>query len=310
MPSTTLVRAVSLLLLAAAVVGAPGLRAQSPDRGPVVAELGFSARALGMGGAFQPDAGDSDAVFVNPALAAQAGGFALGWQRFDTEGTALSLSAARPWFGGGVFGGVRTLDHAGIGGPGGHAGGVDPLLADGGPGASETALTVGYGRELFGLEAGIAGSYLLQRSRSSNAATMAVDVGLATDLGPGKLHLAARNLGAPTTWGARDVDLPTTVGAGWGAYGRPVGPLDLGGAVDVARRADGEWLVGGGLEFGYWPVRGRTFVARLGARTVPEGDASPLTVGGSYWGDELVVDYAFQSVDGTDGIHRITLAWR
>ena len=78
----------------------------------------------------------------------------------------------------------------------------------------------------------------------------------------------------------------------------------------MTRRADGEWVVGGGLEFGYWPVRGRTFVARIGARTIPEGEASPLSLGGSFWGDDLVVDYAFQPVDGTDGVHRITLGWR
>lgn len=307
---TTSVRRLALILVATPVMASTALHAQAPSRGPVVADLGFGARALGMGGAFQPDEGDSDAVFVSPALASETGGFAVGWQRFDTESTALSVSAAREWFGGGVFAGVRTLDYAGAGGPGGYAGGVDPLLSEGGMGAAETAVTVGYGREVFGLRAGIAGSYLLQRFGAGNAATLAVDLGVATDVGPGRLHLTARNLGGPTTWGELEVDLPATVAAGWGAYGRPVGPLDLGGAVDVARRADGEWLVGGGLEFGYWPVRGRTFVARIGARTVPEGEASPLTLGGAFWGDDLNLDYAFQAVDGTDGIHRITLGWR
>lgn len=310
MLSTSFLRSIPLLALAALGVQSSPLHAQAPNRGPLVADLGFGARAQGMGGAFQPGEGDSDAVFVNPALASEAGGFALGWQRFDTEGTAVSLSAARDWYGGGVFAGVRVLDHAGVDAPGRHPGGVAPLLADGGTGATETALTVGYGRDLLGLRAGVAGSYLLQRFGASNAATLAVDVGVATDVGPGRLHLTARTLGGATTWGDREVDLPTTLAAGWGAYGRPLGPLDLGAAVDVARRADGEWLAGGGLEFGYWPVRGRTFVARIGARTVPEGDANPLTLGGSYWGDDLVLDYAFQSVDGTDGIHRITLGWR
>lgn len=306
-PSSRLATAALLLATAAAPTTAS---AQAPDRGPVVVDLGYGARAQGMGGAFQPSQGDPDAVFVNPALAAQAGGFSLGGQRFDTEGTALSLATARSWFGGGIFGGFRHLDHGGSGGPGMHSGGLDPLLTDGGGGASETAVTLGYGRELFGIRAGVSGSYLQQRYGGSNAATVSVDLGVTTSLGPGALHVAARNLGAPTKWGAREVDLPTTVAAGWGAYGRQLGPLDVGGAIDVARRADGEWVVGGGLEFGYWPVRGRTFMARIGARNVPEGEASPLTLGGSFHGDELVVDYAFQAVDGFDGVHRVTLGWR
>ena len=285
------------------------LRAQAPERAPVVLGLGSGARSLGLGGAFQPDAGDPNAVFVNPALAAMAGGFALGWQRFDSEGTLLSLSTAGDWYGGGVFGGVQVLDWTGAV-PGQYPGGVDPVLAEGGPGSTEMALSVGYGRSLFGLRAGVGAKYLLQRVGASNAATLALDLGVARQLGPGWLHLTGRNLGAPTTWGSTDVELPTEVALGWGAYGQPVGPLDLGGAVDVSRRADGELVARGGLEFGYWPIRGRTFAGRVGVRTVPEGEASPVSFGGSFWGDALVIDYGFQPVDGTDGIHRITLGWR
>ncbi|MEK9507353.1 hypothetical protein V3331_16190 [Gaopeijia maritima] len=305
-PSTRL----ALLAVLALATLPSAARAQAPERGPVVVDLAFGARGLGMGGAFQTDAGDPDAVFVNPALAAQAGGFSLGAQRFDTESTAFSISTARAWYGGGIFGGIRHLDAAGATAPGLHTGGIDPLLAGGGTGASETALTLGYGRELFGLRTGVSTSWLQQRYGASNAATFSFDLGVSTDLGPGTVHLAARNLGSATTWGAREVELPSTVAAGWGAYGRQLGPLDWGGAVTAARRADGEWTYGGGLEFGYWPVRGRTFMARIGAQSVPDTDASPLTFGGSYLGDELVIDYAFQAVDGFDGVHRITLGWR
>ncbi len=298
----------AVLALAALVPGSG--HAQTPARAPLVLGIDGSTRAMGLGGAFQPGEGDPDAVFVNPALAALAGGFSLGWHRFDTESTALTLSTAREWYGGGIFGGVQVLDWGGGEGPGTYAGGVDGLTREGGAGAADVALSLGYGRSLFGLRAGITGKYLLQRAGASNAATMAVDVGLARRLGPGWIHLAGRNLGAPTTWGTREVDLPTEVGLGWGSYGRPLGPLDVGAAAEVTRRADGEVIFGGGLEFGYWPLRGRTFVARVGARSIPEGDASPLTLGGSYWGDDLVLDYAYQPVEGTDGIHRITLGWR
>lgn len=286
-----------------------GIVAQAAERGPAVLGIGAGARAEGLGGAFQPGASDPNAAFVNPALAALANGFALGWQRFDTEATALTLATAGDWYGGGVFGAIEVLDWNGAA-PGQYAGGIDPLLGEGGPGASEVAVSVGYGRSLFGLRAGIGAKYVTQRIGTTNAATLAVDLGLAQRLGPGWLHLAVRNVGGPTDWGQVEVDLPTEVALGWGAYGRPLGPLDVGGAVDVTRRADGEWLAGGGVEFGYWPVRGRTFVGRVGFRSIPEGEASPVSLGGSFWGDALVLDYAFHPVDGTDGVHRVTVGWR
>jgi hypothetical protein len=119
-----------------------------------------------------------------------------------------------------------------------------------------------------------------------------------------------RNLGPERSLDGVDVRLPTDVTLGWGGYGRPLGPLDLGAAAALGRRADGEVVFGGGLELGYWPVQGRTFVARVGVRNVPEGEASPVTFGGSFWGDRLVLEYAFQPVDDADGLHRVTLGWR
>ena len=195
------IRAVTLLLGVAALVAlaltpAPAF-AQAPERGPVVLGLGSGARAQGLGGALQPGQQDPDAVFVNPALAALASGFGLGWQRFDSEGTALSLSSARPWFGGGVFGGVQALDWNGSSRPEDYTGGIDPLLAGAGEGASELALTVGYGRTLFGMRAGVAAKYWVQRYGASNATGLAFDLGLAQRLGPGWVHARARNLGAP-----------------------------------------------------------------------------------------------------------------
>ncbi len=292
-----------------AVTAPQSVWAQAAERGPVVLGIGTGARAEGLGGAFQPGANDPNAAFVNPALAAIADGFRLGFERFDTEGTAASLSTASDWYGGGVFGAIQVLDWNGA--PAGqYPGGLDPLLEAGQPGSTELALSAGYGRSLFGVRAGIGAKYLMQRIGDSNAATVAVDLGLAQRLGPGWIHFAVRNLGEATNWSEGDVELPTEVALGWGAYGRPLGPLDVGGAIDVTRRADGEWLTRGGLEFGYWPVRGRTFVGRVGLRSVPEGDASPVSFGGSFWGDSIVLDYAFHSVDGTDGVHRFTLGWR
>jgi len=64
------------------------------------------------------------------------------------------------------------------------------------------------------------------------------------------------------------------------------------------------------VELGYWPIQGRTFIARVGAQNVPEGEASPLSLGGSFRGDRIVLDYAFRPVDGFDDLHVITVGWR
>ncbi len=85
--------------------------------------------------------------------------------------------------------------------------------------------------------------------------------------------------------------------------------MGLSGAL--TRRDDGELLAGAGLEVGYWPINGRTFVARIGVERVPEGEASPLTLGFAFWGDDLVLEWAFRDF-GTlgEGTHRFGVRWR
>lgn len=97
---------------------------------------------------------------------------------------------------------------------------------------------------------------------------------------------------------------------GGGFYGRPTGPLDFGMAAEISRRADGEFLAGGGIELGYYPVVGRNFVGRVGFRNVPEGEAKPFSVGGSYWGDDLVVEWGWHPIDGNGGMHTLSVGWR
>jgi hypothetical protein len=297
-------------LLAFALLGAGPLAAQTPGREPAVVELPAGARAAGLGHAFQADAGDSDAVFWNPALASRAGGFALGLQGLTTAARAFTVSAAAPWYGGGVAVGLQALEYGTDVAPGEREGGIDPLLADGGEAVGELVATVAYGRTLAGFTVGVAGKLVDQRFGDARQQDLAADVGVAHALGPGWASLAVRNLGPERSLDGVDVRLPTDVTLGWGGYGRPLGPLDLGAAAALGRRADGEVVFGGGLELGYWPVQGRTFVARVGVRNVPEGEASPVTFGGSFWGDRLVLEYAFQPVDDADGLHRVTLGWR
>lgn len=303
-----------------AAVGFPSpLAAQTPQREPAVVELPASARALGLGHAFQSDAPDPDAVFYDPALASLGQGFALGIHWLTDAARSYTASAAGSWLGGGVALGLRTLEYGTPFAPGERAGGIDPLLGErigsetpGGArrGVAEMVATLAFGRTFKGLRIGVAGKLIDQRLGSVRRQDLAADVGVSRSLGPGRASLAVRNLGPDATLGGVDVRLPTDVSLRWGAYGRPVGPVDVGGAAALTRRADGELVAGGGLEVGYWPIQGRTFVARVGFVSVPEGEARPVTFGGSFWGDQVVLDYAFQPVEGTDGVHRLTLGWR
>lgn len=295
--------------LAASACGVHPLKAQSAGREPAVLELTTSARAMGLGGAFQVDASDSDVVFHHPALAEGAAGFMMGYQRYGGDATGLSLSAATGWFGGGVAVGLRALEY-GSTGPGAREGGIDPILSGGEVGMAEMAATVVFARDVGPVRVGLGGTLSTQRSGTARENRGAVDVGVARDVGPLEVALSARNLGPGYVIDGVEVEQPEEVTLGLGGYGRPVGPLDVGLAATVTRRADGEWLGGGGVELGYWPVQGRTFVLRFGGRHVPDGGAAPLTVGGSFWGDDLVLEYAFEPVEDHDGVHRLSVGWR
>jgi hypothetical protein len=287
--------------------------AQTPGREPAILEIPAGARALGLGMALQLGSNDPDVAFTHPALVQRLSGMQAGHTRFGSAATSYSLSAATDWFGGGVALSVRTLEYSGPAqGAGTRSGGLDPLLHEDeeAPGVSESAATVTWGRSLFGVALGVSGRLSSQRFEGSRVTAGTLDMGAAHSLGPVQVALSARNLGREPTLNGEGLALPREFVLGLGGYGRSLGPLDVGGAAQVTRRDDGEVIVGGGLEVGYWPVRGRTFVGRVGFRRVPEGKASPVTFGGSFWGDALVLDYAFQSVDGADGIHRISLGWR
>ena len=98
---------------------------------------------------------------------------------------------------------------------------------------------------------------------------------------------------------------------GAGAYGRQLGPLDVGLAGHLSYASE-ETVYGGGLELGYWPISGRTFVARIGVQNAPEGSAAdPFTFGFAFWGDDLVLEWAYQGFGDLDvGTHRFGVRWR
>ena len=289
----------------------PAAWAQSREHGPLVLELPASTRALALGGAFYMAGNDSDAVFFNPALIEGSGGIGAAMQRFGTASLFSTVSGATEWSSASVAVGVQLL---GYGAPDGGmsvlSGDAQSLFTSGSAGTSEVALSVGYAREVKGIRAGITGKLVDQRLGGYHDATGAVDLGVAADAGPARFGLAVQNLGPGLTLGEIEVSLPARVTVGASTQALPVGPLDLGWSAAVSREADGTVVPGVGMEVAYWPVRGRTFTARIGVRRAPEGFGHPLGIGGAFNGDRLALDYAYQRYDDGQCAHRFGVSWR
>lgn len=287
--------------------------AQVPDRAPLVLQLPATTASVAFGGAFPLADGTSDAVFAHPGVLGNARGAEAGVQVWEAGATGASASGALEWWDGAAALGVRTLTYRL---PAGGAGAGPPTLAaedrlfdgDGGP-VTELVGAVGYGREIKGVRAGAVGKWIERRVDGRRALTGAADLGLADELRGVTLGLAARNLGPALTRGGREISLPWDVTAGASFSGKPVGPLDLGAAAELAVRADGEVVPAGGLEVAWWPVLGRTFVGRIGLRRVPEGHGDPVSFGAAFYGDAIGLEYAYRGFEGAAS-HRIGIRWR
>jgi hypothetical protein len=158
---------------------------------------------------------------------------------------------------------------------------------------------------------GIVGKLVEQRFGSLRASTGALDFGISVDPGPLTVGLAIQNLGPHLNMGTEDICLPVRFNLGATTDRAPVGPLDLSAAGAVVYRAEGEVIPSMGVEVAYWPVTGRTFVGRLGYRQLPDEQSGwPVTLGGGFYGDDIVLDYAYEGFDSGRGSHRISVGWR
>lgn len=269
-------------------------------------DIPTSTRAMALGGAYIMNGEQSDAVFQHPALLRGSTGMSLDLQRWGDAASATSASAATSWFGGdmGVGIGLQSIQHTqsaldGIEGPFPQ----DPLFVDAGTQVSERIMSVGMARAMGDVEWGLALKLTEVRMGDlGNDTDVAVAFGAAREVGPVTVGVAYRDI-------LRSVS-DLTIGVG--AYGWELGILDVG----VSARLEGfdeDVRYGGGVELGYWPIRGRTFVARVGAQNVPEGSAArPVTLGFAYWGDALLVEWGYQPFDGAPegGTHRFSVGWR
>ncbi len=230
----------------------------------------------------------------------------------------MVLGASGTWLGGTVAAGLAVFDY----GAGGDRDGFprEPTRSEGGragavgrwwPGAAEFVGTVGYAREVFGFDVGAAAKVVGRTMAGARARTAAVDLGVARGIGPVSAALAVQNLGPDLRLGRVRTPLPKRVVLGAGTRGRrPVGPLDIGGAVQVAREGGGEIVPGGGVEIAYWPIVRRVFVLRVGAARVVEGDGLPVTFGAGFEGDRIRVDYSYSERDPITGAHQVGVSIR
>lgn len=294
------------------------LSAQTREKGPIVLELPASTRALALGNSFALGFSDSDAVFYHPGLLNRAQGFAGSMHRYGSTATLTTLSASTGWLSGGVTLGVQHLSYGAQISEMNASGSILQLPADygslrdhGDVGVSELVVSAGYGRTVKGIRMGVVGKVVEERFGPGKAATGAVDFGLVASPGPVTVGLALQNLGSDMVLEGEDIPLPLRVSLGASTQAAQVGPLDVSASGAIRSVVDGDVIPSVGLEVGYWPVTGRTFVGRIGFRHLPDDQsASPLTFGGGFIGDDIVLDYAYEGFDTGSPTHRLSVGWR
>lgn len=288
--------------------------AQAQDRyGMLVLELPASARALALGDAFPLGAEDADALLYAPAFAGTLRGFSAGLGWWSSSAMALSLAGAGEWWGGALGGALQTLDYEAA-----VVGYDDPAVAESQLGAdapvriTERAASLGYAHRIWKLDVSAAAKLLETRAGGGSARGVAFDVAVGRALGPVRLVLAGRHLGPALELDDVELTLPARASL-TAATTRPapLGPLDIGAAATVAVREDGTVLPGAGVEVGYWPVVGRTFLLRAGVRRA-EGALTPFTLGAGFAGDRIALDWAYAPYDDApaSGAHRISVRLR
>ena len=282
-------------------VAAAPAAAQDRDL-PLAAQLPVSARAAGLGGAYLLSAPDADAIFYNPALMDGDRGLTGSLSRFGSASQLLSAAVGTIWW--------HADRQAASPSSGAFARGEAGLWERGAVTASEQIGVVAYARTLFGFRVGGAARLIDLRAAGQRSVSGAFDVGVVRALGPVTLGFSAQHLGRDPDLGAVEATLPRTMTAGAATRSKAIGPLDVSLAGSASWRGRDLSAAGGGVEVSYWPIRGRTFTARVGYRWVEESALAPTTFGLGYMGDSIGVDYAVEAVDEGRATHRITLRVR
>ena len=279
------------LVLVSVLTFSPAISAQSHSVLPRTTTLPASTRAMALGDSYVLNSGKADVLFYHPALLARATGFGGSLQRWGSASSAASMSGAFEFLGGTLGIGLRTLQYATESEDELHAPlGQDHHFRPGGERSHERTASIGYGRELWGaLSLGLAIDLLEIRLESLQQNIMLIDFGISADLGPIGVGLTAHDIGNKPF---HDV---------------PDEPFE-----DFGPRPS-RIVLGAGAEIGYYPVRGRTFVLRIGLQNVPQNsEMSSFTTGFAFWLDDFILEWAFRPVSSAPerGSHRFGISWR
>ncbi len=315
-------RSVVCLLLLGVFMGNDVADAQQAAM--LVLEAPASTEAMAYGNTPYLYSRESGMMFYAPALLPRSRGVTAALQRYGSAGTMATLSGAGPWHDGGLAIGLQYLRY---GAPTGLPVGRDSqsvTLTTDAVGVTEFVGSIGYGREILGLRTGIVVKYLEQTLNQHGDRTVAVDLGVAAEVGPVLFGLTGRNLGpdldvvddpcpgcaigAPVT--RRALELPILVAGTVSSDEFQLGPLDLFFTAQVLRRRDGAFIPSGGAELSYWPVTGYTFRVRGGLERVVDDQRSAFTFGAAFTGDNITLEYAFQGFSGVGNAHRFGFRWQ
>ncbi|HEU5220001.1 MAG TPA: hypothetical protein VFU23_15175 [Gemmatimonadales bacterium] len=293
--------------LMALTLGANPVLAQTAPTAPLVLRLPGGTRAAGLGNAFIAGRG-AEVIFYNPAQIGAIRGTSISLARFGSAATLGTLATAGPFWKGTLGVGVQYLNYESpvsnelFSRPG--------LLPAGGPfQSSSLAATIAALVSIKGLRVGIAGKYVQEYIGGLRDGSVALDAGVAREVGRTTIGLSAQNIGSGIDILGTHALLPTRVSLGVASPSILLGPyFDLVAAASVSRERDGRIAPGAGAELIYQPVNGWVFVGRAGVRRVDGGSRpleSPITVGGSFGLDRFWLDYVFQPSRGSSASHRI-----
>ncbi len=302
-----------LLVLLLAAWALPTVAAAQADTplDPLPA-LPAGAAAAALGGAYPlGDAGPA-AIFANPgALAGAKSGAEATYGRWasgdDGAATLGSVAGAAEWWHGEAAVALRTVGCVCAGGVGSVG---EPALFGAGAGAgaplSLTEIGAAYARRFGRLRVGVGGRLRTARLDGRRDENAGFDVGATLPLGPLLFGATVRGLGPDLEPAGETVGAGTTVEGQAALQSRPLGPLDVSAAVRVLDQ-DGHAQAGAGLQVGWWPVLGRTFIARVGYAARDLGDDGP-TFGLAFHGDAIRIAWSYDRWSRTS-VQRVSLGW-
>jgi hypothetical protein len=274
-----------------------GAHAQAPAAGPLALLLSPSVRSTAVGDAWVTRR-DDFATFYNPALIGPTDGIGISFARYDGDGTMGALASAVT-IGPITFGwGAEFVQFKADETPGSRD--ASSLAAVTGANFLFKDFRLGLGMKYAEDQlSGVLGSPI---SEPIHHGVLLGDLGIAHRLFAGTAGLSVENIGND-----RALAVPLETAVNWV---RPMQTdvFDFAVGARVAER--NRWVGGGGgVEAGYGWIEGYSVTLRAGAQRPEVITQRPMSVGGTFNADRLVLDYALEFFDGNRYAHHIAIRW-